>query len=245
MKNNPFKLLNKFDIALWSVSATAIILSFVLCARRDYLTLVAALVGISALLFNAKGHVLGPTLIVVFAVFYGIISYSLAYYGEMITYLGMSAPSAIACIISWLKHPHNNGAQVEVATIKLRAVLTVLLIDCAVTTAFYFILRALGTANLVVSTVSVATSFFAVSLSVLRSPLYAVGYAVNDVVLVVLWSFAVATDISSLPMVICFSIFLVNDTYTFISWNRMKRRQAADGEPTIAVSEISRPTANN
>lgn len=240
MKNNPFKLLNKFDVALWTVSVTAIVLSFVLCSRRDYMTLAAAIVGVTALLFNAKGHVLGPTLIVVFAVFYGIISYYLAYYGEMITYLGMSAPASIACIVSWLKHPHKNGAQVAVATVKPIAVWLTLIADAAVTAAFYFILRELGTANLAVSTLSVATSFLAVALSVLRSPWYATAYALNDIVLVVLWALAVKTDVSALPMVICFSIFLVNDMYTFISWKRMKHTQASDK----AAEEIPAPAEN-
>ena len=57
----------------------------------------------------------------------------------------------------------------------------------AVTIGSYFLLQAFGTANLLTSTVSVATSFVAVYLTWLRSPWYALGYAANDVVLVVLW----------------------------------------------------------
>jgi len=97
-----------------------------------------------------------------------------------------------------------------------------------VTVAFYFILQALGTANLPVSTLSVTTSFFAASLTFLRSPYYALGYTANDVVLIVLWVFSAVADLSYLPMVLCFVMFLLNDLYGFFNWKRMEKRQAKD-----------------
>jgi nicotinamide riboside transporter PnuC len=91
--------------------------------------------------------------------------------------------------------------------------------------AFYLILGALDTSNLVISTVSVSTSFLAAALTYLRSPYYALGYAANDVVLIVLWVLASVVDISYLSMVVCFIMFLVNDLYGFINWRRMQRKQ--------------------
>lgn len=223
---NPFKALNKFDWALWIGSLVIITVIFAAASKRDYMTLAASLIGITAGMFTAKGHVLGQILIVVFAVFYGIISYFLKYYGEMITYLGMSAPVAVASVVTWIKHPHEDGAEVKVATMSTTAIIAVAALTAVVTTAFYFILRALGTANLAVGTVSVATSFLASAFSVLRSPLYAVSYALNDIVLIVLWVLATVTDISNLPMVICFSLFLLHDIYGFVNWKRMKKSQA-------------------
>jgi nicotinamide riboside transporter PnuC len=101
-----------------------------------------------------------------------------------------------------------------------------LILAVAVTTVFYFILGALGTARLLFSTLSVTTSFIAAWLTMLRSPLYAVGYAANDLVLIVLWVIAAVKDPSSLPMVACFLAFFLNDSYGFINWRRMERRQA-------------------
>ena len=95
----------------------------------------------------------------------------------------------------------------------------------AVTTLFYFILGALGTASLWVSTISVATSWVAVYLSWLRSPYYAIGYAANDVVLIVLWVMASLRDGSQLPMIFCFVMFLANDLYGFVNWRRMQHKQ--------------------
>ena len=63
------------------------------------------------------------------------------------------------------------------------------------------------------------------ALTYLRSPYYALGYAANDVVLIVLWVLASVVDISYLSMVVCFIMFLVNDLYGFINWRRMQRKQ--------------------
>ena len=97
----------------------------------------------------------------------------------------------------------------------------------AVTAAFYFILKALHTANLIPSTVSVATSFLAVYLTFRRSPYYALAYAANDVVLILLWTLAAIEDLSYLSVIICFVMFLANDLYGFLNWRKMQKKQAA------------------
>ena len=161
---------------LWCASVGAILLSFFLLEDTRYLTLTASLIGVTSLLFNAKGNPMGQALTVVFSLIYGYISYACAYYGEMITYLGMTAPMALLALISWLRHPfRGNRAQVQVNRISRREHVFMWLLTAAVTAGFYFILRALGTANLLPSTVSVTTSFLAVYLTFRRSPLYALG----------------------------------------------------------------------
>jgi nicotinamide riboside transporter PnuC len=94
-----------------------------------------------------------------------------------------------------------------------------------VTFIFYFILRCFHTANLIPSTLSVATSFLAAALTFLRYPYFALAYAANDIVLIVLWTLASMEDLSYVSVVVCFVTFFVNDIYGFICWKRMERRQ--------------------
>jgi nicotinamide riboside transporter PnuC len=94
-----------------------------------------------------------------------------------------------------------------------------------VTAGVYFLLRALGTAQLVVSTISFVTSFGAAYLLIRRSQYYAVFYVLNDVVLIALWSLAFASGESVLPNVICFVVFFFNDAYGFYDWRRRARLQ--------------------
>lgn len=221
---NVFADLTKRERGLWLLSVAAVLLSALL-PGADWLTVIASLVGVTALIFVAKGYVIGQVLTVVFAVFYGIISLFFRYYGEMITYLGMTAPIAVSTVISWLRHPYKGSREVSVHRLTAKEWVVMAVGAVAVTAAFYFILKALENANLLFSTLSVTTSFIASYLTLLRSPYYALGYAANDVVLIVLWVLAAATDLSYLPMIVCFVMFLANDLYGFFNWRQMARRQ--------------------
>ena len=221
-----FRGLTVFERCLWLFSVAVISLSFLMAGGGDALTLMASLIGVTALIFVAKGYVLGQALTVAFAVLYGIISFFCRYYGEMITYLGMTAPSAVLTAVSWMRHPYEGSREVEVSRLNKQRWVLLAASTAGVTTAFYWILSALGNASIVLSTVSVATSWIASYLTFFRSPYYAVGYAANDAVLIVLWTLAARGDASYLPMVLCFAMFLLNDLYGFVNWQRMQKKQS-------------------
>lgn len=218
---------------LWSVSVLFITVSFAAFDYGNFLALAASLVGVTSLIFNAKGNPFGQFLMIVFSVMYGIISLTFSYYGEMITYIGMTAPMALFSLISWIKNPYNgNKSEVKVNNLRKKEIVFMLILTVLVTIIFYFVLKAFNTANLIPSTISVTTSFAAVYLTFRRSAFYAVGYAANDIVLIILWILAAIEDISYLSVIICFIVFFVNDVYGFISWTRMKVRQKSDINPS-------------
>lgn len=218
--------LTGFERFLWGLSVLVMLTGFYCAPEGGFFNLIASLIGVTALIFVSKGHVAGQILTVVFALLYGVISFQLRYYGEMITYLCMTAPIAALSVLSWLRHPYQDSTEVEVSTLNVKQRLFVSVSAVITTFVFYFILDALGTANLLVSTVSVTTSFLAASLTYFRSPFYALGYAANDVVLIVLWATAAMETPSYLVMVACFVMFLANDLYGYFNWQRMKKRQA-------------------
>ena len=217
--------ISKFEISLWTLSSFAVVLSFVLTDEKNWLTLISSLVGVTALIFVAKGLAFGHLLCLIFAVVYGIVSIKLRYYSEVITYLGMSAPAALFSLVSWVRNPYKDSAVVEVSRMTKSKFLLSLGFTAVVTVAFYFILKALNTSELIVSTVSILTSCLASVFSFLRSPYYALAYVANDIVLIVLWSIALFTSIAYLPMVVCFVAFLANDTYGFFNWRLMGKSQ--------------------
>ena len=216
----------KSELALWVGSVVLILASFVAFDRANFMTLAASLIGVTSLIFNAKGNPIGQALMIVFSLLYGIISYTFSYYGEMITYLGMTGPMALFALISWLRNPYKgNHAEVAVNRISNREHIGMYALSAVVTLSFYFILEHFNTANIIPSTLSVTTSFIAVYLTFRRSPYFALAYAANDVVLIVLWILAAKENISYLSVIICFVMFLVNDLYGFASWKRMEKRQ--------------------
>lgn len=217
----------KAEWLLWGSSVTLILAAFLLFDRVNYITLLASLIGVTSLIFNAKGNPIGQMLMIVFSLLYGVISYRFAYYGEMATYLGMTGPMALLALISWLRNPYQgNKAEVAVNRIGRLEWAFLLLLSAVVTVVFYFILDHFGTANMLPSTLSVTTSFIAVYLTFRRSPYFALAYAANDIVLVILWCLAAAYDSSYVSVVMCFALFLVNDIYGYISWRRIERRQS-------------------
>ena len=220
-----FGKLSPFEAGLLTASLLAITVSFFVAGSGEYLYLAASYVGAVALIFVAKGNVLGQILTVVFSILYGVISFSYRYYGEMITYLGMTMPIAAATVVAWLRHPYHGTAEVQVNQLKKREYGIIFLLSLPVTALFFCILRALGTANLAVSTLSVFTSFVAVVLTLRRSAFYALAYAANDLVLIVLWILASIQNPAYVSMVACFAAFLVNDSYGFFHWQRMKKSQ--------------------
>ena len=223
-----FKNLTKFELCLWLASLIVILISALLGGRANLPSALCSMIGVTALIFVAKGDVLGQILTIVFALGYGAISLTFAYYGEMITYVFMSAPMALAAVIAWLRHPYKADArEVAVGHVGVRETVLMFLAAAVVTGAFYFILQALHTANLGFSTLSVTTSFLASYLTFRRSPYYALAYAANDLVLIVLWVLAAIADVRYLSMVFCFVMFFLNDLYGFYSWQKMKKRQGA------------------
>ncbi len=220
--------LTKTEKIIWISSITLIVLSFMIFDRENYLTLSASLLGAASLIFSAKGNPAGQVLMIIFSVLYGMISYTFEYYGEMITYLGMTAPMAVGALISWLRNPFSSASsEVRVNSLKRREIFFMLLLTAVVTLIFYFILKAFDTPNLIPGTLSVSTSFAAVYLTFRRSAFFAAAYAMNDIILIILWTLAALEDVSYVSVIVCFAVFLVNDIYGFISWRKMQKRQSA------------------
>lgn len=214
------------EIVLFTSSVLLITVSFIIFKSTDYITLAASLIGAMSLIFAAKGNPLGMFLMIVFSILYGIISYSYSYYGEMITYLGMTAPMSAFSLITWLKNPYNGKkSEVAVNEISKKELIFMSLLTAAVTVFFYFVLKKLNTSNLIPSTISVITSFAAVYMTFRRSPLYALCYAANDVVLIILWILASIENPSYFSVVVCFVMFLANDIYGFVNWQKMRKKQ--------------------
>lgn len=223
--SNPIKSLTRKEWCLWLGSLVIVLASNVLTEQVDVITVAAVCIGITSLIFAAKGNVWAQILMIVFSVLYGIISWRFHYWGEMITYLGMTMPMAVWSTITWLKNPAPNGTEVEIQKLQPKHIFGMLVFGAAVTWVFYLILKALDTPNIMFSTISITTSFLAATLTMLRSSYYALGYASNDLVLIAMWAQASAENPAYIPVVVNFIIFLFNDMYGFICW---KKREAAN-----------------
>lgn len=222
---NSFKALTKFERILW-LSSVSVILVSSLFSGTDIISISTSLIGVTSLILLAKGFVAGQVLMIIFSVIYAMISYGFGYYGELLTYAGMTLPMAVISLVSWIRHPYKQTNEVEVSKLNSKKIIFIAISSVTVTLIFYFILKYLNTANLIPSTVSVLTSYIAASLTAFRSPYFALGYAINDLVLILLWTLASLENITYAPMAVCFIVFFVNDMYGFICWKNMEIRQS-------------------
>lgn len=213
--NNPVKNLTKKEWLIWAGSLQLVIASYIFSGNTDKLTLISACIGITSLIFAAKGNVWAQILMIVFSIMYAIISCRFHYWGEMITYLGMALPMAVWSTFTWLKNPAKNGKEVAIRKISLKHTAALAFSAIIVTAFFYFILRAFDTPNIFLSTFSVTTSFIAASLTMLRSSYYALAYAANDLVLIVLWILASAEGPAYIPVAVKIAMEII-DFYDFV-----------------------------
>lgn len=115
---------------------------------------------------------------------------------------------------------------VSVNKIHKKEVLLIAIGSIIATFAFYFLLKALNTNELIVSTLSLIFSLIASYLMLRRSKYYALAFLADDIVSIVMWSLVVASvGISYLPTLICFCVYLINDVYGFIHWIIEEKKQ--------------------
>ena len=218
---------NWFEIVFLALSLIGLSLCFAFTPDRNWFSYVVSLVGVVSVMTVAKGLVFAPFINIAYNIIYSIISVLQHYYGEAIIYIGLMIPIAVASIVSWLRNKNKeNTSTVQVNKIKGIEYLYLFIGAICATVAFYFLLRALNTSELIISTLSLISSVIASYLLLRRCSYYALAFVANDIILIVLWTMAIIYyGTQFLPIVISFCIFLINDIYGFIHWKIQERKQ--------------------
>lgn len=194
--------------------------------KADVLTTICSIVGIITALLLAKGKNLGQLFGILITILYSIVSFNNKFYGEVLIYLVLMLPMYIIGIVSWVKHQNKDTNTVDVNKINKNEWLLVSVIAIIVFIGIYFLLKSFNTNELVVSTISVVASLFAIYLQIRRSRFSFYFYIINDLILMVLWGIPVILgNILVLPMVFNPIINLINDSYGVYNWKRLEQKQ--------------------
>lgn len=222
-----FKSWNLFEKLFLLISLFIIIVCYFVGNDRNILSLITSILGVITVIFGAKGLVWAPIINLLYNIVYIILSYTQGFYGEVIIYIFFMTPINIAMILSWLKNKSKQDENiVEVNKVSKKEYIILFIVTLFVTVGFYYLLKALNTSALLISTISLIDSFIATYLLYRRCSNYALSYIVNDIILIVLWSFSLRNNgIAYLPMILSFVVFLVNDIYGFISWKKREKEQ--------------------
>ena len=176
-------------------------------------------------LLLAKGKNLGQVFGIVITILYSIVSFNNKFYGEVIIYLFMMFPMYIIGIVSWFRHKNKETDSVEVNKISKKEWIIVAIVFVAIFVGIYYLLKVFNTNELVVSTISVLASLFAIYLQIRRSRFSFSFYMINDIILMVLWG---SGNLILLPMVCNPIINFINDSYGFYNWKKLEKEQRGE-----------------
>ena len=220
-----FKDWTNFEKVLLFGSIIIVVLVGILF-KSDLLTISCSIVGIITALLLAKGKNLGQVFGLLITILYSIVSFKNKYYGEVLIYSLLMLPMYIIGIITWINHKNEKTNSVEINSINKKEWVIVSIVFVGVFICIYYLLKAFNTNELVVSTISVLASLFAVYLQIRRSKYSFSFYMVNDIILMFLWGIPVVRGSYILfPMLLNPTINLINDAYGFYNWKKTEKIQ--------------------
>lgn len=215
----------KFERIMLNASIIIVLLVGLLF-KSDVLTIICSLSGVITTMLCAKGKSLGQVFGLIVTITYIFVAYRNRYFGEVLIYAFLMFPMFVAGIISWYKHENKETNSVEVNEIKKNEWIIISILFPIVFIGIYFLLKAFNTSELMVSTISVLASLFAVYLQIKRSRYSFSFYMVNDLILLTLWVIPVVKgSLLLIPMVVDPVFNFINDCYGFKHWKKLEEKQ--------------------
>ena len=136
-------------------------------------------------------------------------------------------PMYIYGIIHWLSNRDKKDNVVIVrSNLSKKEWIVLLICLTAVSVGVFFVLQALDTSQLIISTLSFVSMLPAVYLLMRRCKWNQVAFLVNDFIVPILWLFLVIQgDLSFLPMCIYHIFQITYDIYGLIEWIKLEKKQ--------------------
>lgn len=196
--------------------------------KAGALVIFNSLSGILTVFFLAKGKMIGNVLGVIQSVFYIVISYFNAFYGEVLLCCCITIPIYIASIISWARNLNSKDKIVKVnKSLGWVEWVVSILSAVVISIGIYFLLDFFNTANLLVSTLSVFSCLMAGYLVVRRSEYNFVFYILNNIVCICLWVYAILqnNELGYITTIVQYCMFLILNIFGVFNWIKIKKVQ--------------------
>ena len=217
---------NLLDLFLVGIGIISVITTSIIFHTQWYV-IISSLLGIFCVFTQAKGKVATQFIGIAYFAFYVFISYEQAFYGEAILW-SIMIPMYIYGAIHWLAH-RDKKDQVVIVRSNLSWQEWLISMTCiaGVSVGVYFLLKALNTAELVVSTLSFVSVLPGMYLLIRRCKWNQVAFLINDTILPVLWTILIVNgNLAFIPMVIGHVLQIVYDVYGLIEWIKLEKKQA-------------------
>jgi len=217
---------NLFEILLLVIGLGGIVACFFISTEKSYLSLFASVVGVVSVVFTAKKLQFAPVISIGYNILYAVVAFTQKFYGEVIVYLCVLLPLSILTLIGWLRSRANADATIEPRKIGKKETIILAALLAPISVGMYFLLLVLDTPNILVSTISFVTAFYAAYLLFRKNAFYAVIYTINSIFVIILWTITtIEQGIQFLPMVVNFVLFCILDVYAIFNWFRQSKNR--------------------
>lgn len=226
MKLKTWKGYNLIDILLITIGLVSVVASSIVF-KSSWVVLAQSVLCLLTVFTQAKGKVITQIFGILTFIFYIYTSYSKQLYGEAILYLVILLPMYVYGLIHWLAYRDKDEKVVIVrSNLSKKEWLVFLLSFVCVSVGVYYLLKALNTAQLIVSTLSFISMLPAMYLLMRRCKWNQVAFLLNDLFVPILWLVLVINgDLSFISVVICFVFQLVYDIYGIFEWIKLEKKQ--------------------
>jgi len=232
---NFFKRFTIFDYCLLLIGLCATITVSIIF-KGNIFAIFTSVLGITGVFFTAKGYIIGAFLAILQCLFYSVIAFKNAFYGEVIIYLAFLIPLNIVIIFQWLKNRSKQDKMVvKINKISFKEIALIFFGSVIIFVAGYFILKAFNTANLILSTISVTVGIVGNYLNLRRDKRSFYVFITNNSVVIVMWLvYAIqSNDFSVLPLIICCCTNIVSNIYGIINWTKLYKKQNLENAPSL------------
>ncbi len=189
--------------------------------------IVNSILAIFCVFTQAKGMISTQFLGLIWSLFYIYIAYTQRLYGEVILSVIIIMPMYIYGIIHWLRNrQQDSGVVIINSKLSKRETWIVVVAFCVVSVGVYFLLKALNTNLLIMSTIAFISILPAFYLLMRRHKLNLIFFLINDVVYFILWIIlSISGQLEMIVMAIGNLLQAVYDIYGIINWKKIENEQ--------------------
>lgn len=210
---------SRFDVA-WIMIATAVILGLSIYWKDNMISIIAALTGVWCVILTGKGKRSSFLFGTVNVLFYAILSYQAAYYGEVMLNILYYFPANFIGWFVWKKHMNEETNEVNKERLPLKKSGILYGITALGIIGYGFVLKQMGGNLPFVDSMSTVVSVVAQILSIKRLTEQWILWIVVDVVTVIMWAVNFANGGESIATLAMWSVYLINAIIMFVKWNK-------------------------
>lgn len=194
------------------------------------------------MLAQAQGKPYANLIGIVATLVYCYCAFVEALYGEIIIGLILTVPTCVFSYIVWMRNKRNKVDEGEILVvnyIKWREVFLLILTQIVMGVGYYFFLRALGTEQLIFSTITLATSVMDAYLLLRRTALALYLEVLDNLLTAGLWlMLAINGGLDNIVFVVQYLFLFFYSFYGAVTWNKYREEQNKHAAQTTVAAPV-------